>query len=249
MTDHAGSPGHLAVDGCFNFRDAGGWPVLGGGRMRQRRLYRSEDPTRLTDAGRATVHSLGLAAVVDLRQDAQFARPYRFLHDDRTVHVPLVDRVIDPDNPPTMSEPSDIADLYDGMIAASGDRISRAIDTVADRLAAGPVLVHCAYGKDRAGLVTAFVQAAIGVPADAIVTDYARSDAPTRQRRAHVIAAPLPDDPNTALAPLYLFRAPAEAMAIVLERAIARHGSLAGWFDHLPVAATTRARLVDALVD
>ena len=39
------------------------------------------------------------------------------------------------------------------------------LDHVAAHVAAGPVLVHCAYGKDRAGLATALVQSAIGVPA------------------------------------------------------------------------------------
>lgn len=243
------APGHLAVDGCFNFRDAGGWPIDGGGTMRTGVLFRSEDATRLTAEGRTTVDALGLAAVVDLRQDAQFARPYRFVDDDRTIHVALVDRVIDPDNPPTMHEPSDIADLYEAMIESSGARLARAIDAVADRIGEGPVLVHCAYGKDRAGLVTAFVEAAIGVPAEAIVADYARSDGPTQLRRATVIESPLPDDPNTAHAPPYLFRAPAESMTILLERAVTRHGSLAAWFDHLPVAPTTRDRLVAALVD
>lgn len=242
------APGHLAVDGCFNFRDAGGWPIEGGGRMRLGRLFRSEDATRLTDAGRATVDALGLAAVVDLRQDTQFARPHRFVADERTIHVALVDRVIDPENPPTMGVPSDIADLYEAMIESSAPRIARALDAVAVGLVDGPVLVHCAYGKDRAGLITAFVEAAIGVPADAIVADYARSDGPTQARRAAVIASPLPDDPNTAHAPPYLFRAPAESMAIVLERAVSRHGSLGGWFDHLPVAHATRRLLIDALV-
>jgi protein-tyrosine phosphatase len=242
------APGHLTVDGCFNFRDAGGWPLEGGGRMRLGRLFRSEDATRLTAAGRATVDALGLVAVVDLRQDTQFARPHRFVADERTIHVALVDRVIDPDNPPTMGVPSDIADLYEAMIESSAPRIARALDAVAVGLVDGPVLVHCAYGKDRAGLVSAFVEAAIGVPADAIVADYARSDGPTQARRAAVIASPLPDDPNTAHAPPYLFRAPAESMAIVLERAVARHGSLGGWFDHLPVAPATRRLLIEALV-
>ncbi|MEX0848376.1 MAG: tyrosine-protein phosphatase [Ilumatobacteraceae bacterium] len=242
------APGHVSVDGCFNFRDAGGWPLRSGGHMRLGRLYRSEDATRLTPVGREVVDALGLAAVVDLRQDTQFARPYRFVPDERTIHVALVDRVIDPDNPPTMHEPSDIADLYEAMIVSSAPRLALALDAVAERLADGPVLVHCAYGKDRAGLVTAFVEAAIGVHAEAIVADYARSDGPTRARRSAVLASPLPDDPNTAHAPPYLFRAPAESMAIVLERAIAAHGSLVAWFDHLPVAPTTRQRLVDALV-
>ena len=61
MTDHAGSPGHLAVDGCFNFRDAGGWPVEGGGRMRLRGLYRSEDRANFEHIGFSHIRMFGLA--------------------------------------------------------------------------------------------------------------------------------------------------------------------------------------------
>ncbi len=39
------------------------------------------------------------------------------------------------------------------------------------------MLVHCTAGKDRTGIVVALVQAAIGVPLESIVEDYARSDA------------------------------------------------------------------------
>ena len=65
---------HLDVEGCTNFRDAGGWATTDGGRMRTGLLYRSDDPIRLTASGRAVVESLGLRLVVDLRQRAQFER-------------------------------------------------------------------------------------------------------------------------------------------------------------------------------
>ena len=39
----------------------------------------------------------------------------------------------------------------------------------------GATLVHCAAGKDRTGTVVALALAEVGVPADAIAADYARS--------------------------------------------------------------------------
>ena len=46
---------------------------------------------------------------------------------------------------------------------------------------ADPVLVHCVFGKDRAGLITALIDAAVGVRPRVIVADYVRSVAPSQQ--------------------------------------------------------------------
>lgn len=240
---------HVAVDGCTNFRDAGGWPTVDGGRMWLGVLYRSDDPVRLTPAGREAVAAIGLSAVIDLRQHSQFVRGPGFLPPERTVHLPLVDRVIDPDDPPRLDDADDIADLYVGMLERSRQSLGHAMDAIATHLPAGPVLVHCAYGKDRAGLVTALVQAAIGLPAEAIIADYERSHEPCRRRRAWQLAEPLPDDPPTAHVPPFLFSAPARTMESLLDRVVAEHGSLTAWAGSFPCSPDTLDRLRHELLD
>jgi protein-tyrosine phosphatase len=240
---------HVAVDGCTNFRDAGGWPIADGRRMRTRRLYRADDPVRLTPAGRVTVEQLGLGFVVDIRQQSQFERGPGFLAPERTAHIPLVDRVIDPANPPTLETAADIADLYAGMLDRSRQPFARAVDTVAAHLGEGPVLVHCVYGKDRAGLVSALVQAAIGVPAEAIIEDYTRSHEPSLRRRAWMLAEPLEGDLNSSRVSEFLFTAPAGAMRLVLDRALAEHRTLPDWVASFPIRSDTIARLCDALLE
>jgi protein-tyrosine phosphatase len=240
---------HVEVEGCLNFRDAGGWATDSGERMRTGALYRSDDPVRLTGAGRRAVEALGLAAVVDLRQQSQFDRGPGFVGRERTVHVPLVDRVIDPENPPTIVAPSDLADLYEAMLDRSEPQLAKALDAIARYVTEGPVLVHCAFGKDRAGLVTALIQAAIGLSSETISADYTRSDEPCGRRRTWMLAEPLPDDPVSTKAPPYLFTAPAAAMTDLLTRMVARHGSLQAWPAALPIAADTIDRLRDRLLE
>lgn len=241
-------PWHVDVDGCKNFRDAGGWPTLDGSAMRRGALYRSDDPVRATPAGRDVVRSLGLVGVVDLRQTSQYLRTPGFLDPDRTAHLPLVDRVIDIDNPPRIEAAEDLVDLYDEMLDRSRGPLGQVLDTVAGWVGDGPVLVHCAYGKDRAGLVTALVQAAIGVTPDAIAADYARSHEPSQQRWRWQLAEPLDGDPPVAKAPPALFTAPIAAMEGLLARRAARHGSLDAWVADLPIAPDTVSRLRSALV-
>jgi len=111
------------------------------------------------------------------------------------------------------------------------------------------VLVHCAFGKDRAGLITAIIHGAIGVRPDDIVADYVRSDAPARRRRAELIEQPLEGVPPMARLPENLFRASSETMELVLTRAVEQHGSLESWAASFPTAPATIDRLRSALVD
>jgi len=240
---------HIDVDGCVNFRDAGGWSTTDGGTVRRGLLYRSDDPIRITPAGRAAVERLGLATVVDLRQQTQFSRTPGFVEPARTTHVPLVDQVVDHSDPPPLDTPTDMANLYAGMLDESHQQVGRVLDTVAEHVAEGPVLVHCAFGKDRAGLMIALIHAAIGVSAHDIVADYVRSDGPAHRRRSAMIANPLDDDPPIARLPETLFRAPAEAIELVLDRAATEHGSLADWVASFPIATTTIDRLRVSLVE
>ncbi len=245
----AGLDAHVDVDGCLNFRDAGRLPTNDGGRMRRHALYRSDDPVRLTPQGRETVAALGLAHVVDLRQESQYRRGPGFLPPEHTDHVPLMDRVIDPENPPSLQNATDITNLYVSMLDRSRAQIARALDSIAEHVDEGPVLVHCVFGKDRAGLLLALVQAAIGVPADSIVVDYARSHHPGRRRRAWMLAEPWPDDPDTSHVPEFLFSAPAETMRMLLDRMVAEHGSLDDWIASFPTRPDTIGRLRNGLVE
>lgn len=233
----------LAIEGCFNFRDAGGWPTGDGRRMRTGLLYRSDDPIRLTVAGRRAVDDLGLRAVVDLRQASQVERSPGFAEPSVTYLLPLVDRVIDIDAPPRLEEAADLAELYEQMLERGAESLVAAVEAVAVGVAEGPVLIHCAVGKDRTGMLVALIQAALGVGLEAIAAEYTRSDGPSRARRQAMIAAPLPDDPPVARSPELLWTAPGEAMVGFAGRAAERHGSLAAW----PLAIGVRPETVAAL--
>ena len=239
---------HLAVDGCVNFRDAGGWSIADGATMRRGLLYRSDDPVRVTAAGRRAVAALELAAVVDLRQHHQFIRTPGFADPAITFHRPLVDWVIDVDDPPPLTDPEHLTDVYQAMIERSREQIGDVLGVVGNHIGSGPVLVHCAFGKDRTGIIVALVQAAICVPAESIADDYHRSHEPARRRREWMLSEPLAGDPPIHRPPAYLFSAPRESMELLLQQAHAAHGTLADWFDSFPTPPGTVEQLRTALL-
>ena len=162
----------LTLGGTYNVRDVGGYRTLDGGITRAGMLLRSDSLHGLDDPGQRRLASLGLRTVVDLRDPGErqrFPSP-PWPGGVRTVHAPLsgaVDASI-----PTGPEWS-LADAYLAFIA-NGDRVSDAVRALAAP-GAMPVLVHCMAGKDRTGVIVALVLAAVGVPDELVIADFAAS--------------------------------------------------------------------------
>jgi len=159
-----------------NFRGLGGLPLVSGGTFPRGRLFRSGTfgllTTRQTEE---LVSSLGLATVIDLRIPSQRQRSHqRFPDSIEVFECPFLTE-IDPEwERPSDQSPPAIADRYLDMLERQGrEALPSIISTIArDRL---PMVIHCASGKDRTGIVIALVLALAGVTEQAIADDYARS--------------------------------------------------------------------------
>ncbi|GAA3119968.1 hypothetical protein GCM10020001_045240 [Nonomuraea salmonea] len=113
-----------------------------------------------------------------------------------------------------------LADRYLEITEDGVANLRTALETVAAADNA-PVVVHCAAGKDRTGVLTALVLSLVGVDEDDIVADYALTGRATERfiadwRRRH---------PDTPLWPGFGL-APAETMRLFLTDLTARHGSI-----------------------
>ncbi|GGZ63498.1 tyrosine-protein phosphatase [Streptomyces subrutilus] len=184
--------------GVRNFRDVGGLPTTDGRRVRPGRLFRSGHLAHATETDAQFLNSLGLHTVFDFRNDADHALegPDVELTGVRNVNIPLSDPadgrefwklVRDGDLARLRSLLGDgkgearMAHSYRSIIAnrtAEHGRVLRAL--AADSV---PALMHCAAGKDRAGLSIAVTLLALGVEREAIVADYLESNAPHRRYR------------------------------------------------------------------
>ncbi|MGH3516334.1 MAG: tyrosine-protein phosphatase, partial [Haloechinothrix sp.] len=83
----------------------------------------------------------------------------------------------------------DLAGRYRDLLAGSPGSVVSAARIIAD---AGrhAVVFHCAAGKDRTGVLAAVVLDAVGVPADAIVEDYALSGQRLDRVRQRLVKLP-----------------------------------------------------------
>ncbi|MFJ9693649.1 tyrosine-protein phosphatase [Kitasatospora sp. NPDC101183] len=159
----------IEIPGVRNFRDAGGI-----GALRRGVLYRSGSLHTLTEEGASRLKDLGLRTVVDLRSAFEVEVWPDELHglDVESVGLPTL-----PANREDLDRPwpEDQATLYPFMAETAGPSLAAVVRLLADP-AAGPVIVHCAVGKDRTGLTIAVLQSLLGATAEEITADFLRSN-------------------------------------------------------------------------
>ncbi|MGW3106434.1 tyrosine-protein phosphatase [Streptomyces sp. NPDC001100] len=254
------------LSGVRNFRDVGGLPTMDGRRVRQGVLFRSGHLAHATEEDAAFLGSLGLHTIFDFRNasDQKLEGPDVELPGVRNVNLPL-------------SDPADGSEFWkmvrDGEIEQlrailGGDKganrmIASYRTIVTDRTAehsqvlralaedSVPALMHCAAGKDRAGLSIAVTLLALGVEREAIVADYLESNAKHRRyrvRRSGSSATAYSPEVMELLSPL--FDARAEYLTAAFETVEETWGGVDAYLEQgLGVTPEIRERLRERLLD
>jgi len=169
----------LDWDGCVNVRDLGGLPTEDGAVTRRGAVVRSDNARRLSDAGWAALLAHGIRRVVDLRAAEELADDPPREAPVEVVRVALMGEA-DGDYIAALAARLDPADdeaaqfrvFYLDALERHRERVAAALAAVADAPEGG-VLVHCAAGMDRTGLVVALLLRLAGVPAGEVADDYA----------------------------------------------------------------------------
>lgn len=212
------------VSGAMNFRDVGGLPAAGG-RTRPGVLYRSGNLANVDAPGSASLRTLGLRRIIDLRDDEEVVNaPSRTEGLDAvTQRVPLFLGSVRS----FFENDVDLATLYSGLI---DDSSSKVVEVVRGIVEDQPVLVHCTVGKDRTGLTVALTLAVAGVEPDAVVADYARTETLLPAARNEAVVARLRRlHPTARHVEELATRSPAPVMRALLARLDADYGSPADY--------------------
>ncbi|KAI0153848.1 tyrosine phosphatase [Pestalotiopsis sp. NC0098] len=204
------SPPFIFVEGIPNFRDIGGYPIADqpGKVVREGIVFRSSEPSKVTEAGVAKLQALRVTDVYDLRSRQEIDRDARNGHGRQPKEWPGATRIFAPVFLDDDYSPEAIAVRFknyadktsEGFVQAYQDILNAVSSpqneaqpyrTILKHLAApstdgstlpAPVLLHCSAGKDRTGVICALVLSLCGVDDDVVAHEYSLTDLGLKSR-------------------------------------------------------------------
>jgi protein-tyrosine phosphatase len=246
----------LVWDGLLNVRDLGGHPTADGGETRFGSVVRADSVRQLSDDGWRELVDYGMKTVVDLRTNEELeADPPAELPVD-VVHVPFmetdrgdwhqVEEELEAAVKAAPDVPSATRDVYLIFLEHFASNAAAAVRAVANAPEGG-VVIHCAGGKDRTGLLTALLLHIAGVGNEEIARDYALSEERLRSRHEKWIAEAQSDEERERI--IRMTQTPADSIKGVLAELERRYDSVEGFLRQAGLTdeelARARARLRD----
>jgi protein tyrosine/serine phosphatase len=223
----------LVWDGCLNVRDLGGFRTDDGEETRFGSIVRADSVRQLSDEGWAALVDYGVTTIIDLRNDEERQEDPPYDVPVEVLHVPFMEaseaewKEIEERLEAVVSAAPDVSvatrDVYLIFLEHFKDNVAAGIRAVADA-PEGAVLIHCMGGKDRTGLLSAFLLHVAGVDLEQIADDYALSEDRLRPRHEEWFAAAESDEELERLQ--RMAQTPAASMVGVFEELERRHGSV-----------------------
>jgi protein-tyrosine phosphatase len=226
----------LLWDGLLNVRDLGGHPTDDGGETRYDSIIRADSVRQLSDQGWAALVDYGVKTIIDLRTDDELAAdppaelPVEVLHipffETDTSEWKAIEAELDAAARAAPDVPTATREVYLIFLEHFGHNLAAAIRAVANAPEGG-VVIHCAGGKDRTGLLTAFLLHLAGVDMEEIAADYALSEERLRPRHEQWFANAESEEELERMK--RMSQTPAESIRGVFAELERRHGSVDGF--------------------
>jgi protein-tyrosine phosphatase len=240
----------LTWDGCVNVRDLGGLPTEDGAETRYRAVVRADNVATLSEKGRREMLAYGVRRIVDLRWINERQEDPHMEFGVEVLHLPLFgdnNERHDADRQLLAKIPDHVECrrvMYLEHLYAYSERFAKAIAAVASA-PAGCVLIHCAAGVDRTGLIAALLLRLAQVPNDVVATDFGLSKANWHPYGADWIEGT--EDEREREFRRFLAAMPGESMLGVLDEIDERYGGAEGYLRAAglsePDLARARAKL------
>ena len=232
---------HHPFLGCFNFRDIGGYPALGGKLIGKGKYFRAGRQDRMTREDLINVDSLGIKTQIDLRKPSevhdQGRGPLETLGADYQ-HIAVIPEGGSDRLSQLVGDTRISGKRYLGYLEFGAASWLKMFD-IFSRMEAQPILIHCTAGKDRTGVATAFLLSVLGVDRTLIEADYLLTNLDvTRQVNFIEKTSGFPEGMNR-LQMIEAAGVPDQALSDFLDGLDERWGSAIGYLQHIGLSDKT----------
>lgn len=226
-------PRDLGWDGCLNVRELGGLPIRDGGETQFGAVVRADSVGQLSDEGWQALVEHGIRTVIDLRGDHERTDDPPAVSPVEVLHVPFLsgsqaDRdALGEELDAAVAAAPDVAtatrDVYLIFLDRFRSNVAAAVRAIANAPDGG-IVIHCVGGKDRTGLLSAFLLHLAGVDDWDVAADYALSEERLRPRHERWFAAAETDEELERLQ--RIAQTPAASMVGVFAELERRYGGV-----------------------
>ena len=175
---------HYPFEGCFNFRDIGGYLNQDGKRVRKGLYFRAGRQDRMSDNDLSQLSDLKISTQIDLRKPDevldQGKGPLEAM-GAKYINIAVIPEGGSDQLSRLVGDTGISGKRYLGYLEFGPTSWLRLFGILAneDNL---PVVLHCTAGKDRTGVSTAFLLSVLGVSREVIEADYLLTNLDTERQ-------------------------------------------------------------------
>ena len=162
----------LELEGVYNVRELGGYPISVNAMTKWGVFLRSADLAEITENDVNLLFDYGIRTIINLKESVdETYNPNNPIESDirfRHIHIPLFD-----DYEKMMDMAAEYnGSLYLATIKAFAPRIKDIFTSIAKHIDDGGILFHCFAGKDRTGIIAMLLLLLVQVSKLDILADY-----------------------------------------------------------------------------
>ena len=175
---------HYPFEGCFNFRDIGGYLNQDGQQVKKGLYFRTGRQDRMTDRDLLKLSELKISTQIDLRKPDevldQGKGPLEAM-GAKYINIAVIPEGGSDQLSRLVGDTGISGKRYLGYLEFGPTSWLRLFGILADESNL-PVVLHCTAGKDRTGVSTAFLLSILGVSRDVIEEDYLLTNLDTERQ-------------------------------------------------------------------
>ena len=234
---HDYSERHFAFEGCFNFRDIGGYLTKEGKKIKKGIYFRTGRQDRMSEKDLAELKNLKISTQIDLRKPEEILDqgkgPLENMGADY-INIPIIPDGGSDQLSRLVGDTGISGKRYLGYLEFGPESWLKIFEILANKDSL-PLVLHCTAGKDRTGVSTAFLLSVLGVDRDLIEADYKLTNLDT-ERQADFIenSGGFPEGVDRE-AMILAAGVPEDAMKVFLDGVESRWGSVLGYLEEIGI--------------